>query len=77
MLDGMLDELGARAERALMIGDTTHDLHMAANAGGAGVGVTSGAQTRAQLSAAYSVAVLASVRELPAWLAAQRQATGC
>jgi phosphoglycolate phosphatase len=70
MLESLLEELGASAERTLMIGDTTHDLEMAVNAGIAGLGVTSGSQTREQLSAVHSVALLASVRDLPAWLAA-------
>src|SRR5690606_16165653 len=33
MLEELLDELGAEAESAIMVGDTIHDLQMAKNAG--------------------------------------------
>lgn len=68
MLEGLIDELGTRAERTLMIGDTTHDLEMAANAGTAGLGVLSGSQSRRELERATPLALLDSVRDLPAWL---------
>ena len=68
MLEDLIDELGVRAERTVMIGDTTHDIEMATNAGTAGLGVLSGAQGRAELERAEPLAVLASVKELPAWL---------
>lgn len=68
MLEGLMDELGARPSRTLMIGDTTHDLEMAVNAGTAGLGVLSGSQTRTQLEQAAPLALLESVRDLPAWL---------
>lgn len=69
MLLGILDELGVPAEAALMIGDTVHDLQMAANAGVAGVGVLTGSLGRAALERRAPVACLASVAELPDWLA--------
>lgn len=69
MLLQLLEELGVRAEEALMIGDTVHDLQMASNAGVSGVGVTSGSHDREELSAAEAEAVLAGVHELPRWLA--------
>lgn len=68
MLEGLMDELGARPGRTLMIGDTTHDLEMAVNAGTGGLGVLSGSHTRAQLEQAAPLALLESVRDLPAWL---------
>jgi len=40
MLHELMREFGAEAERTLMIGDTTHDLQMALNAGCASVGVS-------------------------------------
>ncbi|MEY3139380.1 MAG: Pyrophosphatase PpaX, partial [Pseudomonadota bacterium] len=43
MLHELMREFGAEAERTLMIGDTTHDLQMALNAGCASVGVSYGA----------------------------------
>lgn len=70
MLLGLFDELGVRPEEALMVGDTSWDLQMAANAGCAGVGVLTGAQERAQLEAERPVAILDSVAALPGWLAA-------
>ena len=39
MLHELMREFGAEPERTLMIGDTTHDLQMAVNAGCASVGV--------------------------------------
>ena len=68
MLRELMDELGVRPAEALMVGDTTHDLQMAANAGVASIGVTSGghdADTLAQLS---PLACLTSVAGLPGWL---------
>ena len=68
MLLGLFAELGVRPEEALMVGDTSFDLEMAANAGCASVGVLSGAQGAAHLAPHRPLAVLPSVRELPAWL---------
>lgn len=45
MLHELTRELGQDLERTLMIGDTTHDLQMASNAGAAGVAVTYGAHS--------------------------------
>jgi phosphoglycolate phosphatase len=50
-----------------MIGDTTHDLCMAANAGAASIGVTYGAHPEAALLALRPLAAVASVEELEAW----------
>lgn len=72
MLLGLLDELGAKPAETLMIGDTSFDLEMAANARCASVGVLTGAQTHDQLAPYDPLAVLASVRELPAWLVSAR-----
>src|SRR6185295_517316 len=43
MLQALMQELGARNDRTLMIGDTTHDLEMARAAEVAALGVTYGA----------------------------------
>src|SRR6478752_4179169 len=43
MLHELMREFGVEPERTLMIGDTTHDLQMAVNAGCASVGVSYGA----------------------------------
>src|SRR5881409_2827608 len=43
MLVELMHELGASTDRTLMVGDTTHDLQLAANAGCASVAVSFGA----------------------------------
>jgi phosphoglycolate phosphatase len=68
MLLGLFDELGVSAAEAVMIGDTSFDLEMAGNAGCRGIGVLSGGQRLEHLAPHGPVAVLPSVRELPAWL---------
>ena len=68
MLLEILDELGVRAERALMVGDALHDVGMAKNAGVEVVAVTSGSQTREALVNAGPTACLGSVAELAEWL---------
>ena len=71
MLLDLMDELGVRKERTLMVGDTTHDLEMAANAEVDAVGVLCGSHDEATLRGAGPKDVLAHLGELPAWLAAQ------
>jgi phosphoglycolate phosphatase len=46
MLLELMREFGTDPERTLMIGDTTHDLQLAANAGTASVAVSYGAHER-------------------------------
>jgi phosphoglycolate phosphatase len=69
MLQAVMRQLGARIDRTLMIGDTTHDLDMARAAGVAAVGVTYGAHSHDALLARGPLACLASVAELRDWLA--------
>jgi phosphoglycolate phosphatase len=69
MLESLLQELDVPRHRALMVGDTCHDLEMAANAGVAAVGVLSGSQGRSELEPASPAAILETVSELPSWLA--------
>jgi phosphoglycolate phosphatase len=71
MLLALFDELGVAPGEALMIGDTSFDLEMAANAGCASVGVLSGAQPRERLELHAPLACLEVVTELPGWLASQ------
>jgi phosphoglycolate phosphatase len=52
-----------------MIGDTTHDLQMAANAGAAGVAVAYGAHPADVLHALEPLFCASSVAELHRWLA--------
>ncbi len=68
MLWELGDVLGVRNERILMIGDTTHDLSMAANAGTAAVAVSYGAHRAAELEDHGALAIVASPTELQHWL---------
>lgn len=68
MLLELMDEFGVAPERTLMIGDTTHDLQMAAYAGCASVGVSYGAHEPDVFHALNPLAVAHSVRELHDWL---------
>ena len=68
MLDELMAEFGMAPENTLMIGDTSHDLLMANNAGVAGLGVTYGAHPHDHLLDCKPVACLHSVEELGLWL---------
>jgi len=68
MLLELMREFGTEPERTLMIGDTTHDLQMALNAGCASVAVSYGAHTPEGFGALQPRAVVHSVGELHAWL---------
>ena len=70
MLLELIDELGVPAGRTLMIGDTTHDLQLAANAGCASLAVSYGAHERQAFDGHAPLHVAHSVAELAAWLAA-------
>ena len=70
MLQELMAEFGVEPERTLMIGDTTHDLQLAANAGTASVGVSYGAHEPDTFHALAPLAVLHSTRELHGWLMA-------
>lgn len=68
MLEELMLEFGVVPEATLMIGDTTHDLLMARNAGVAALGVAYGAHPRALLEAEMPLFCAADVRELGEWL---------
>jgi phosphoglycolate phosphatase len=70
MLHELMAELGTTPERTLMIGDTTHDLQMAVNAGVAGVGVSYGAHDHESFDSHAPLFVAHSTRELHDWLVA-------
>lgn len=70
MLHELMAEFGAQPERTLMIGDTTHDLQMAINAGCAGIGVSYGAHESEGLHGLRPRTVAHSVEELRQWLLA-------
>jgi len=68
MLLELTRELGQDIRRTVMVGDTSHDLLMANNAGAAGVAVQYGAHPVAQLDACGPLYSAATVAELHAWL---------
>lgn len=68
MLQEMTQELGQDMQRTVMIGDTTHDLLLAQNAGAAGIAVHYGAHTPDDLQALNPLFAANSVPELHAWL---------
>ena len=69
MLHELMREFGADPERTLMIGDTTHDLQMARNAGVASVGVSYGAHEPHGFGALGPRYIAHSVADLDRWLA--------
>jgi phosphoglycolate phosphatase len=68
MLHELMQELGVAAGRTLMVGDTSHDLLMARNAGCASVAVSYGAHEAQQFHAMGASFVAHSVDELRDWL---------
>lgn len=68
MLHELMGEFGTEPARTLMIGDTTHDLQMALNAGCPSVAVSYGAHAPAGFEALRPQAIVHSVAELHAWL---------
>jgi phosphoglycolate phosphatase len=70
MLHELMEELGVRPERTLMIGDTTHDLQMALNAGCASLGVAYGAHDHGQFDPLKPRHVAHSIADLRDWLLA-------
>ncbi len=70
MLHELMREFGVDPERTLMIGDTTHDLQMARNAGCPSIAVSYGAHEPAGLHELEPLHVAHSVAELHEWLMA-------
>lgn len=70
MLEELMAEFAVPPERTLMVGDTTHDLQMAINAGVAGLAVDYGAHSASALDALNPLARLRSAAELARWLEA-------
>ena len=70
MLIELMDELGVEAERTLMIGDTTHDLQMAQNAGVDAVGVMHGAHPPEQLREFSPLVLVEDFARLRTWFQA-------
>jgi phosphoglycolate phosphatase len=70
MLQELMNEFGVSPGRTLMIGDTTHDLQMARNAGCPSVAVSYGAHEPLAFNDLQPRFVAHSVRELHDWLRA-------
>ena len=69
MLHEILTELQLEPAQVLMVGDTTHDIDMAANAGIDSMAVTYGAHDIPTLTASRPTAMVSSVAEMESWLA--------
>ena len=70
MLQELMREFGTEPQRTLMIGDTTHDLQMAVNAGCPAVGVSYGAHEPGEFHSLNPLHVAHSVADLREWLRA-------
>lgn len=68
MLQELMAEFGVTPERTLMVGDTTHDLQLARNAGCASVGVSYGAHSPQAFQSLEPRFIAHSVAELQSWL---------
>lgn len=68
MLLEVIERTGVSAGRTLMVGDTTHDVLMAHNAGVTSVALAQGAHDEATLRAASPRALLRDLAELELWL---------
>ncbi len=68
MLQELMSEFGVEPARTLMIGDTTHDLQMAVNAGCPRVGVSYGAHEHSAFDALEPLFIAHSVAQLHTWL---------
>jgi phosphoglycolate phosphatase len=68
MLVELMRELGASTDRTLMVGDTSHDLQLAANAGCASVAVSFGAHGHDDLAVHRPLHVAHSTADLARWL---------
>ena len=70
MLERLMDRVGVAPHETLMIGDTTHDLELARNAGASALAVAYGAHHADGLDALAPLATVHSIAELRAWLIA-------
>ena len=68
MLRELMREFGTEPERTLMVGDTSHDLQMAQNAGCPSVGVSYGAHEPHEFDALKPLHIAHSVADLRQWL---------
>ena len=70
MLQELMAQLGTTPERTLMVGDTTHDLMLARNAGTARVAVSYGAHESGAFAEHGPLFIAHSTLELQSWLQA-------
>jgi len=70
MIDQIMDELGVPQARTVMIGDTSHDLKMAINAGVDALGAGYGAHPKEHLEALSPLICADSFIELNEWIKA-------
>ncbi|MDO5687034.1 MAG: HAD-IA family hydrolase [Neisseria sp.] len=68
MVLSLCEEWGFTPEEVLMIGDTTHDLLTASNAGADAVGIVGGAHSREMLEGVPNRGVFADLQAMAAWL---------
>jgi phosphoglycolate phosphatase len=68
MLHRLLGHLNVQPTRALMIGDTTHDMQMALAAGMERLAVSHGAHEKGELLQYHPLACVSDCRELRIWL---------
>jgi phosphoglycolate phosphatase len=68
MLVELMRQFGTTPERTVMIGDTTHDLQLAANAGAPSIAVAYGAHQTSEFASHSPLFVAPTVAELAAWL---------
>ena len=68
MLHELMAEFDVAPDRTLMVGDTTHDLQMALNAGCASVGVSYGAHEPEAFHELKPIHVAHNVMQLHDWL---------
>lgn len=68
MVFTLCDELGLSPQESIVIGDTTHDLQMAAHAKALAIGITTGAHALNQLRSEPHLTILNDLSELPVFL---------
>lgn len=68
MLFELMEELSLQPEQVLMVGDTTHDVHMASAAGVDSMAVTYGAHDKQTLLQAQPTVMVSTVRDMHNWL---------
>ena len=70
MLEKLMDCVGVAPSETLMVGDTTHDIELARNAGASALAVAYGAHRAHKLGELAPLATVHSIAELRAWLIA-------